>query len=377
MLRHFEREKLIWDSSEKFILLALNSFVDGEGKCFPGQSRLAQMTGLSKRTVIRTIDTLEQKHILSRRRRAHGYHGRTTNEYSTIYKNLIAYQGSSPVSDDVTPGDTMAPSVSDTVSPGKCHPVTNPSDTVSPGMCHPVTNPSDTMTPGKCHPVTNLSDTMSQDLSSINYPVDLSSINCPGDLSRDESPPSPKRETCTKNAQSKNSEPDIEQTTLINLSDFNERSPNATPTVDDTPAENFSRKKNWSADELEPFRLIYNRDKPDSWKKCDKLTTARVKRINERVIAEYGDRALEVWRHAFSGAKQDRFYRTVTWTMDNLLSTGKNGCQDFVTSLAEAAVDVKTPAQQIAASFSKMPEYFQRKTAERIQEIIASGGRFR
>ena len=224
MLRHFEREKLIWDSnlpsSEKFILLALNSFVDGEGKCFPGQSRLGYMTGLSKRTVIRTIDTLEQKHILSRRRRAHGYHGRTTNEYSILYKNLITYQDSSPVSDAVTPGDTMAPSVS---------------------------------------------DTMSQDLSSINYPVDLSSFNCP-----DKDPPLPPHgEKRAKKSHSKISEPDVEQTTLIDLTDYTERSPKQGKREKTQPPQ-------LSSDDVKIFSAIWNRLRLPRWSGWDgTCTTAR------------------------------------------------------------------------------------------------------
>lgn len=62
-LRHFDREKLIWDApfnvNQKITLLALNSFVDGDGKCWPGQPRLAGMTGLTDRTIRNVCSSLE------------------------------------------------------------------------------------------------------------------------------------------------------------------------------------------------------------------------------------------------------------------------------------------------------------------------------
>lgn len=72
-LAHFDRTRLIWDANvsthEAFLLFALNSFVDGYGRCFPGTKRLAQMTKMSERTVRRTISQLCDRGILHKQSR--------------------------------------------------------------------------------------------------------------------------------------------------------------------------------------------------------------------------------------------------------------------------------------------------------------------
>ena len=65
--RHFDRTSLIWDStlptSEKFVLLAINSFASADGNgIFPKQQSLAEMTSMSRRTVNRVIGNLEGKY---------------------------------------------------------------------------------------------------------------------------------------------------------------------------------------------------------------------------------------------------------------------------------------------------------------------------
>jgi biotin operon repressor len=86
LLSHFDREGIIWrchaPSSQKLLLLALNSFVDGEGKCYPGVERLAQMMGASTATVKRAIRELESEGIINRQSRRAG--GKQTSNLYTV-----------------------------------------------------------------------------------------------------------------------------------------------------------------------------------------------------------------------------------------------------------------------------------------------------
>lgn len=68
-------------SSQKFVLIALADMADDKHSCFPGQDRLAAMTGMSVDTVSRAVRALERRGLLRRvaRRRANGY--RTSDRY--------------------------------------------------------------------------------------------------------------------------------------------------------------------------------------------------------------------------------------------------------------------------------------------------------
>jgi hypothetical protein len=86
MLSHFDREGIIWrchaPPSQKLLMLALNSFVDGEGKCYPGVERLAQMMGASTATVKRAIRELESGGVINRQSRRAG--GKQTSNLYTV-----------------------------------------------------------------------------------------------------------------------------------------------------------------------------------------------------------------------------------------------------------------------------------------------------
>lgn len=73
MRGHYRREQLIWESNlksgEKILLLALNSFVDGNGRCWPKQRTLGSMTGQTRRTIMSTCQSLEEKKILAKETR--------------------------------------------------------------------------------------------------------------------------------------------------------------------------------------------------------------------------------------------------------------------------------------------------------------------
>lgn len=74
----------------KATLVALANHADGDGVCYPGQVRLAQMIGCSERALRRYLQALEGAGMIERtqRRRADG--SRTSDQYS-----LIGYQPAS------------------------------------------------------------------------------------------------------------------------------------------------------------------------------------------------------------------------------------------------------------------------------------------
>lgn len=93
--RHFERERLIWDSSlpatERYVMLAINTFASGDGTgIFPKQQTIAEMTGFSRRTVNKAIARLEGEfQVLTQ---IHQYKeadgGRRSSKYSVAWGEL-------------------------------------------------------------------------------------------------------------------------------------------------------------------------------------------------------------------------------------------------------------------------------------------------
>jgi len=79
-------------AAPKFLLVALASFASETGYCYPGQSTLAEMTGMSEKSVSRNLVTLEQAGLIERVRR---YNRRTGLRTSDGYW-LIAWPGYDP-----------------------------------------------------------------------------------------------------------------------------------------------------------------------------------------------------------------------------------------------------------------------------------------
>ena len=93
MLTHFDREQKIYGARlkpyEKLLLLALNSFVDGNGECWPGKERLTDMTGLSKRSLDKHLEGLVRIGVLATTHRRQGQ-----RQLSNLYKiNFQALSG--------------------------------------------------------------------------------------------------------------------------------------------------------------------------------------------------------------------------------------------------------------------------------------------
>lgn len=67
--------------AQKFVLVALADMADEKETCYPGQERLAKMTGTSVSTVRRAVKTLEESGAISRQARGIAGGGRTSDRY--------------------------------------------------------------------------------------------------------------------------------------------------------------------------------------------------------------------------------------------------------------------------------------------------------
>jgi hypothetical protein len=125
MLKHFDRESMIWGAdipaNEKLFLLALNSFVDANGECYPGLELLARMTGFTERTCRTIRDRLKDKGIITTGRRYNSQGFRSSDRYrinfdaikslperiSTGNLNLPENGASLPEIDDTPTGNSL------------------------------------------------------------------------------------------------------------------------------------------------------------------------------------------------------------------------------------------------------------------------------
>jgi hypothetical protein len=111
--RFFERDDLIWSTpfkpNEKLVLHALNSFVGADGRCFPKQQRLAEMTGFNRSTVNRILQRLEEQGAIAIEWRHREDGSQTSNNYYVdwdvieILKNQGVLIDHTPVANDHTP----------------------------------------------------------------------------------------------------------------------------------------------------------------------------------------------------------------------------------------------------------------------------------
>src|SRR5699024_2543036 len=77
-------EQEIDNSSAKFVLVVLANFADEQWTCFPGQKRISRMTGMSERTVRRSLEWLETEGYISRQHRTGPTGRRTSDRYQLI-----------------------------------------------------------------------------------------------------------------------------------------------------------------------------------------------------------------------------------------------------------------------------------------------------
>jgi biotin operon repressor len=82
----------IEDGLAKYVLLAIAKHADDQGECYPSGERLAKLTGLSRRTVLRKIDWLEKAGYVSIQRRTKDGK-KTSNLYSISFSHLDGTEG--------------------------------------------------------------------------------------------------------------------------------------------------------------------------------------------------------------------------------------------------------------------------------------------
>lgn len=106
-LPSYKREEIIWHSplskDEKYTLLALNSFVNRNGECWPGNRKLSAMMSVPVSTLKRYMTSLEEKGIIVRRRRFRADGGETSSKKRIDFDAIAALAPGSPVSHPPSP----------------------------------------------------------------------------------------------------------------------------------------------------------------------------------------------------------------------------------------------------------------------------------
>jgi DNA-binding transcriptional ArsR family regulator len=92
------------DPHAKLVLLALARHADKQGRCYPSAKRLAELTGITDRTIYRKLNTLEGLGLIKRKGRMKD--GRkTSNVYTLILtqrpNNKSVYNNISNLSDSM------------------------------------------------------------------------------------------------------------------------------------------------------------------------------------------------------------------------------------------------------------------------------------
>jgi DNA-binding transcriptional MocR family regulator len=107
-------KQTVGDVSAKWLLVTLANYADEHGKCWPSLNRLASDTELSRATILRKLEYLYEKRLVSREQKP--TKAGTYNEYTlcqadtpSITVTLPRYQGDTPPSITVTPNPIREP----------------------------------------------------------------------------------------------------------------------------------------------------------------------------------------------------------------------------------------------------------------------------
>ena len=97
---YFTRDKLIWGCclkpNEKLVLHCLNSFMGKDDKCWPAQQRIADMTSISRKTVINILQGLEAQGVIRTHQRTRASGGKSSKDYFVDWETLEFFQGTRP-----------------------------------------------------------------------------------------------------------------------------------------------------------------------------------------------------------------------------------------------------------------------------------------
>lgn len=75
------------DPHAKLVLLALARHADRQGRCYPSAKRLAELTGITDRTIYKKLNVLEGLGLIERKKRMKGGK-KTSNGYTLILSQL-------------------------------------------------------------------------------------------------------------------------------------------------------------------------------------------------------------------------------------------------------------------------------------------------
>ncbi len=112
--------------TEKLVLMAIADHADSSGVCYPGQTGLAEKCCISRRTVIRITQQLENKKMLMINHRSGNGEGRKSNIYTLPLSDNLALNPL-PQSDKLTQGQSDT-HVTSKVTPMSPKPSDKPSD---------------------------------------------------------------------------------------------------------------------------------------------------------------------------------------------------------------------------------------------------------
>jgi hypothetical protein len=103
-------------STEKIVLVALADRADDDGLCWPGHKSLSTKCGLNRRTIVRVVDRLANKGLISIERRHREDGSLMSNRYVLHVNDMVQGDEAPPRDRGSPPSDTVSPPPSDTES---------------------------------------------------------------------------------------------------------------------------------------------------------------------------------------------------------------------------------------------------------------------
>ena len=290
-LTHYKREQIIWESplpgNEKFLLLALNSFVDGDGECFPGVEKLSEMCNIGVRTVVRLTESLTTKGAITKQPRTKENGKRNSN----LYKIIFTGKPSVANPDDKQKHDS---SLDAKLTHGS-----NPDANDDRNRSNPDANDDR----NRSNPDAKLTGDLSR-VNGNNYQGFCLTVQTRANKenSAEEGRGNNQPQVCPEQPTAEQSQTSSSQLTLLRQSDGLEEKP--------VPAARENGSRSWGklADaDFEPFRQTYNRLKPRRWAGCHGCNAERRKML-KKLVEDYGDKSLEVFEQAVMYAASDDYW---------------------------------------------------------------------
>ena len=299
-LTHYKREQIIWESplpgNEKFLLLALNRFVDGDGKCFPGVEKLSEMCNIGVRTVVRLTESLTTKGAITKQPRTKENGKRNSNLYKIIFT------GSPSVAN---PDDKQK---HDSKPDAKL----THNQTPNAKLTHD-SNPDAKDDRNRSNPDAKLTGDLSR-VNGNNYQGFCLTVQTRANEENSAEEERGNHQLPEQITAEQPKQPTAEQASALPLQVNSSQLslPNQFEGFEEKPVpmarENGSRsRKKVAVADFDPFREAYNRLKPRQWAVCIACNDERRKML-KRLVADHGDKSLEVFEQALMYAASDDYW---------------------------------------------------------------------